>query len=531
MTLTDVVAEKPGAFRATARRLALRPPIPFFRGRLAVEALSVERPDGRTRVSVADSEWVLSRLDRSGAALSGADGEGSLSLARDRDGGVTLAAGAFDAGRVVRLERAGFPETRLGRWTGRLEFGTDAARRGERHVALLAHGEGLRFERLGAGAAGADEAEDEPVESDSAALSRAGGGRERVEMGAPLEVTVAAEADVDVAARLAHVSCLRVESDGVDLAGRALLLAPPGDLWADGELAMERLDLGRVLAASGLPLLVGGRALPEDAGVASLHASGAGRLGDPDSIRVAARLRFAPPPDALARFAYLRGPFTFARPLEGGASRRLLLADGSPDFVSLDEVPPLFVRAVTIAEDAGFWGHPGIDFQEIPVAFATNLARGTKARGASTISQQLAKNLFLEREKSYGRKLQELALTLLLEAALPKRRILEIYLSVIEWGPGLYGLRPAACHYFGKEPRDLSPKETAFLVALIPGPIKYQRSFAKGTLSTGFEALVTRVLARLRSVDALTEEEYQAARAERLAFRPGLFGASGGERL
>jgi membrane peptidoglycan carboxypeptidase len=146
----------------------------------------------------------------------------------------------------------------------------------------------------------------------------------------------------------------------------------------------------------------------------------------------------------------------------------------------------------------------------------TNWNRGTAARGASTVTQQLAKNLFLSREKRLGRKLQELSLALLLESTLGKERILEIYLNVIEWGPGLYGLRPAARQYFAKDPRDLTPAQMAFLAALVPGPVKYQRSFADGTPSPGFRPLIDRLLAKLRAVDALSEQEYQAALAEDL---------------
>src|SRR4029079_9752729 len=131
---------------------------------------------------------------------------------------------------------------------------------------------------------------------------------------------------------------------------------------------------------------------------------------------------------------------------------------------------------------AGFYAHRGIDLAELPAAIVENWTRGGAFRGASTITQQLAKNLFLSREKRLGRKLRELSLALLLEAALGKQRILEIYLNVIEWGPDLYGLRPAARRYFHKEPAELTPRQMAFLVALIPGPIKYQRSFASGTL-------------------------------------------------
>ncbi|HSD66739.1 MAG TPA: biosynthetic peptidoglycan transglycosylase, partial [Vicinamibacteria bacterium] len=141
---------------------------------------------------------------------------------------------------------------------------------------------------------------------------------------------------------------------------------------------------------------------------------------------------------------------------------------------------------------------------------------GTFARGASTIPQQLAKNLFLSRERTVSRKLEELALALLLDSSLGKSRVLEIYLNVIEWGPGIYGLRPAARHYFGKEPEALTPRQMAFLVSLIPGPLKYQGSFAGGTPSPFFEGLMVTLLAKLHAVGALGDEGYRLALAEPL---------------
>src|SRR5262245_16935256 len=188
-------------------------------------------------------------------------------------------------------------------------------------------------------------------------------------------------------------------------------------------------------------------------------------------------------------------------------------------YTTLFRSPPLFVRALLLAEDSAFFSHHGLDLGELPKALAANWAEGGAVRGASTLTQQLAKNLFLTRERSLTRKLQELPLAFLLEAALGKDRILEIYVNVIEWGPGVYGLRPAARYYFGKEPGALTPKETAFLVVMIPGPVKYQRSFREGVLSAGLEPLVSNLLAKLRSVDALGEEDYAAALAEPLAFR------------
>ena len=192
----------------------------------------------------------------------------------------------------------------------------------------------------------------------------------------------------------------------------------------------------------------------------------------------------------------------------------------SPDFVALAEVPPLFLRTLLIAEDANFYGHPGVDLAELPVAMATNFVRGGFARGGSTISQQLAKNLFLSRRKTISRKLEEASLALLLDSQLGKSRVLEIYLNVIEWGPGLYGLRPAARHYFGVEPAALTPKQMVFLVSLIPGPVKYQRSFADGVPTPFFDGLMTTLLTKLASVGALSDAECAAAIAEPLALVP-----------
>ncbi len=228
------------------------------------------------------------------------------------------------------------------------------------------------------------------------------------------------------------------------------------------------------------------------------------------------RLDFTPPahfPRALTRLA---GPFVHHAVARNGRTTTILVSPESPDFVPLAEVPPLFLRALLIAEDANFYGHQGIDLGELPAALAINLARGAFVRGASTITQQLAKNLFLSRTKTLGRKLEEASLALLLDSALGKRRVLEIYLNVIEWGPGLYGLRPAARHYFGREPRDLTPKQIAFLVSLIPGPLKYQRSFETGMPTPFFEGLITTLLGKLVDVGALSEPEYAAALAEPL---------------
>lgn len=132
-------------------------------------------------------------------------------------------------------------------------------------------------------------------------------------------------------------------------------------------------------------------------------------------------------------------------------------------------------RAVIAAEDARFTEHEGVDWDAIEKAYEENLKRGRRARGGSTISQQLAKNLFLSSEKSYVRKAQELVLTYMIEFAWDKRRILEVYLNVVEWGDGIFGAEAAARHYYGVSAANLGAEQAARLAAYLPNPKRYGR--------------------------------------------------------
>jgi monofunctional glycosyltransferase len=128
------------------------------------------------------------------------------------------------------------------------------------------------------------------------------------------------------------------------------------------------------------------------------------------------------------------------------------------------------IHAVITAEDARFFGHSGVDWDAVRESAEANLQRGRFARGGSTITQQLAKNLFFTTEKSPLRKLRELVVARWLEQELSKRRILELYLNVIEWGDGLYGCEAAAHRYYGRSSADLGEAEAAGLAAMIPSP-------------------------------------------------------------
>jgi len=132
-------------------------------------------------------------------------------------------------------------------------------------------------------------------------------------------------------------------------------------------------------------------------------------------------------------------------------------------------------RAMVAAEDARFVDHEGFDWEGIQLALDRNLRKGRIVAGGSTISQQLAKNLFLSAERSYWRKGEEAILTVMLEAMLDKRRILELYLNVIEWGSGIFGCEAAARHYFGVGAAALDAAQAARLAAMAPNPRYYER--------------------------------------------------------
>jgi monofunctional biosynthetic peptidoglycan transglycosylase len=132
-------------------------------------------------------------------------------------------------------------------------------------------------------------------------------------------------------------------------------------------------------------------------------------------------------------------------------------------------------RAVVASEDSGFLRHSGFDWEGIHTALEKNMRRGRIVAGGSTITQQLAKNLFLSAQRSIWRKAQEALATIMLEAALSKRRILEIYLNVVEWGDLLFGAQAAAGRYFRTNAADLTPWQAARLAVMLPNPRYYER--------------------------------------------------------
>lgn len=186
---------------------------------------------------------------------------------------------------------------------------------------------------------------------------------------------------------------------------------------------------------------------------------------------------------------------------------------------------PILPSAVVAAEDGGFWHHAGIDWGALEAAARRNLAAGVIRGGASTITMQTIKNLFFSHERTVGRKVQEAFLAWYVEGILTKDEILWVYLSIAEFGPGLFGIAPAARYYFGKDSRMLTPGEALFLASLLPSPVKRHRHACQGTLrpastNDGYGKLLRMLGGRLVDAGVLTAQGLEGALAQTLVFAP-----------
>ena len=162
-------------------------------------------------------------------------------------------------------------------------------------------------------------------------------------------------------------------------------------------------------------------------------------------------------------------------------------------WVPYDRISTNLKRAVVAAEDARFTEHEGFDWDAIDKALEKNRRKGKIVAGASTISQQLAKNLFLSPERTPWRKGQEAIITVMIEQVLDKRRILEIYLNVIEWGDGVFGAEAAARHYFGASAQSLGAEPAARMAAMVPNPRYYDRNRATPFLAKKTQMILDRM--------------------------------------
>jgi hypothetical protein len=222
-------------------------------------------------------------------------------------------------------------------------------------------------------------------------------------------------------------------------------------------------------------------------------------------------------PDDMTQ-ARLQGEFEHVVELEQDDFMSFVVGPSNPDFVPIADVSPYLLNSLMTTEDSGFMKHHGFINREFRSALIKDLKEGYFKYGASSITMQIAKNVFLYRQKTLARKLQELFLTWYIETVLPKERLLEIYVNVIEFGPGIYGIGPAARHYFGKRAKDLTPIESAFFSSILPNPKGRYLQYCKGELSRWADAKIQRILKLERERGLLTDEELAQSLAAPLAF-------------
>lgn len=189
-----------------------------------------------------------------------------------------------------------------------------------------------------------------------------------------------------------------------------------------------------------------------------------------------------------------------------------IIRPNAKNYVPYRRIPKALRHSVILLEDGKFFDHRGFDFEEMSKAVLNYLKHGKRLRGASTISQQLVKNLYLSNERSWRRKILEALITIKLEAQVPKERILELYFNGIDWGRGVIGIRNAANHYFRIGPDSLSIKQSVFLASIIPNPARFSRNtksiFVRTRMMMALEALY-----RARIIDL---DEYSYAVTDEL---------------
>ena len=216
----------------------------------------------------------------------------------------------------------------------------------------------------------------------------------------------------------------------------------------------------------------------------------------------------------------LRDNFPYAIEVNDDTVLHRSMGPSDPHFIGQRLINPDIISAVVVSEDASFYKHHGFDERELREALLQNVREG-EGRGASTITQQVVKNLFLSGERTLTRKVREAVLTFSLEQVLDKPRIMEIYLNLAEFGPGVYGVRDAAHHYFGTSSGRLNTMECVFIATLLPSPVRYHDYYhPKGSISARWDDHMHQVLDRMNSQTYLADHRYDVARTQLLRFAP-----------
>ena len=233
------------------------------------------------------------------------------------------------------------------------------------------------------------------------------------------------------------------------------------------------------------------------------------------------RCRASEVPRDLARDRFASA-FTYRTYHPDGKPSDTTTGPGTSSWTDLDNISPFMVAAVLTTEDGAFYKHHGFNHNAIRNSVAANLKARRFVRGASTITMQLAKNLFLSREKTLSRKVEEVILTDYLEQAFRKDDMMELYLNVIEFGPDIYGVTRAAEYYFGRKPEELNLPECFFLASLMPSPIRYGRLRDKGQVSEGWMRHIQSLMEIAAKNGKVSKAELDEGLAQPIVFiKPG----------
>jgi hypothetical protein len=214
---------------------------------------------------------------------------------------------------------------------------------------------------------------------------------------------------------------------------------------------------------------------------------------------------------------YLNGPFNIERNVPDGKIY-IPVDPARPYFSAYNDVPSLVRAAFVSSEVAGFFQHKGVEISAIIGAVERNSEEGRAAVGGSTITMQTVKNLFLARDKTISRKVQEIFLAWHVDRTISKERILEIYLNMVEFGPGLYGLGMASQRFFGKSPKELSLKQAIYLASLLPAPVPRYRYFCKGEITANYDRILRQLLDRMLGLGRISAVQHAEAIAEKITF-------------
>ncbi|NOU18905.1 MAG: transglycosylase domain-containing protein [Bacteroidales bacterium] len=238
------------------------------------------------------------------------------------------------------------------------------------------------------------------------------------------------------------------------------------------------------------------------------------RLDNPDSVYLNPKLitrSFGLVQYGYRNFSALNDTFSHDVYDEGQYIRTIRIDPSNKNFKRLDEISPFIINAVVTLEDGGFFTNQGFDLDAFKYAISENIKQKRYARGGSTITMQLVKNLYLNKSKNLFRKAEEYLIVWLIEnqAIVPKERLLEIYLNIIEWGPNIYGVSEACQYYFSKSPKDVTLDEALYLASIVPRPKKFKYLFEKdGNLKSFMEDDFKFVSNKMLSRGMISEDQF-----------------------